>query len=89
VVRRSQLVRREAPEGLRVAFSTIIDVESGDGTMARLSASYRLWYPSPEALVRLVGEAGLVVEVTYGSHDLDPLERASERCIVVIRRGVE
>jgi SAM-dependent methyltransferase len=86
VVRRSQLVRREAPEGLRVLLSTIVDVAHHDGTMSRLPASFRLWYPDPEALARLVGEAGLVVEVTHGSHDLEALDQASERCIVVARR---
>ena len=88
VVRRSQLMRREAPEGLRVAFSTIVDVGRPDGTIARLPASYRLWYPSHDALSSLVLEAGLVVELAYGSHDLDPLDAASERRILVIRRAV-
>jgi SAM-dependent methyltransferase len=88
VVRRSQLMRREAPEGLRVGFSTIVDVGRPDGTIARLPASYRLWYPFTDALSSLVREAGLVVELAYGSHDLDPLDAASERRILVIRRAV-
>jgi SAM-dependent methyltransferase len=87
VVRRSQLLRRPAPEGLRVAFSTIVDVEQADGTMSRLSASFRLWYPSPEALARLVAEAGLIMAMTHGSHDLEPLDQTSERCILVVRRA--
>jgi SAM-dependent methyltransferase len=86
VVRRSQMTRREAPEGLRVAYSTLTDTVRPDGTIARLPASFRLWYPSPVALVRLVDEAGLVVETTYGSHDLEPLGRESERCIIIVRR---
>ena len=86
VVRRSQMTRREAPEGLRVAYSTLTDTVRPDGTIARLPASFRLWYPSPVALVRLVDEAGLVVETTYGSHDLEPLGRDSERCIIIVRR---
>ncbi|MEP6680571.1 MAG: class I SAM-dependent methyltransferase [Chloroflexota bacterium] len=88
VVRRSELVRHEAPEGMRVLFSTIVDVRQPDGTISRLPASYRLWYPSPDGLERLLGEAGLEVEATFGSHDLDPLDRDSERCIVVARRAV-
>lgn len=87
VVRRSQLLRHEAPEGLRVAFSTLVDVQQADGTRSRLPASYRLWYPSPDALIRLVEEAGLSVEMTHGSHDLEPLDLTSERCIVVARRA--
>jgi SAM-dependent methyltransferase len=86
VVRRSQLIRREAPEGLRVAFSTIVDVTQPDGTIARLPASYRLWYPSPEALAALVAQAGMSVELAYGSHDLEPLGPDSERRILVVTR---
>ena len=84
VVRRSELVRRESPEGLRVAFSTIADAVQPDGTIARLPASHELWYPSPEALAALVIQAGMVVELSYGSHDLDPLGRASRRRIYVV-----
>ena len=87
VVRRSQLMRREAPEGLRVAFSTIVDLGRPDGTIARFPASYRLWYPLGDALVALVREAGLAVEFAYGSHDLDPPNASSERRILVVRRA--
>lgn len=86
VVRRSQLMRREAPEGLRVAFSTIVDLGRPDGTISRFPASYRLWYSSDDALVALIREAGLAVEFAYGSHDLDPPNAASERRILVVRR---
>lgn len=86
VVRRSSLVRRQAPEGLRVLLSTLTDVPRADGTIARLSAGYRLWYPSPRAIQRLVAEAGLAVETAFGSHDLDPLEAESQRCIIVASR---
>jgi SAM-dependent methyltransferase len=84
VVRRSELVRRESPEGLRVAFSTIADAVQPDGTIARLPASHQLWYPSPEALSALVKQAGMVVELSYGSHDLEPLGRESGRRIYVV-----
>jgi SAM-dependent methyltransferase len=84
VVRRSELVRRESPEGLRVAFSTIADAVQPDGTIARLPASHELWYPSPEALAALVRQAGMVVELSYGSHDLEPLGRESGRRILVV-----
>jgi SAM-dependent methyltransferase len=84
VVRRSELVLRESPEGLRVAFSTIADAVQPDGTIARLPASHQLWYPSPEALAALVKQAGMVVELSYGSHDLEPLGRESGRRIYVV-----
>ena len=84
VVRRSELIRRESPEGLRVAFSTIADAVQPDGTIARLPASHKLWYPSPEALAALVAQAGMVVELSYGSHDLEPLGRESGRRIYVV-----
>ncbi|MEX0625277.1 MAG: methyltransferase [Chloroflexota bacterium] len=84
VVRRSELVRRESPEGLRVAFSTIADAVQPDGTIARLPASHQLWYPSPEALSALVKQAGMVVELSYGSHDLEPLGDESARRIYVV-----
>lgn len=85
LVRRSRLERRETPEGLRVAYATLTDVVEADGTISRLPASFRLWYPSPATLVALAAEAELVVEAVYGSHDLDPLDADSERCIVVAR----
>jgi hypothetical protein len=89
VVRRSQLVRREAPEGLHVAFSTIVDLGRPDGTIARLPASHRLWYSSDDALAAIIREAGLAIELAYGSHDLDPPDAASERRILMIRRAGE
>ena len=85
-VRRSQLMRRETPEGLRVAFSTIVDLGRPDGTIARLPASYRLWYSSYDVLAAMIGEAGLAIELAYGSHDLDPPNESSERRILVIRQ---
>ena len=85
MVRRSRLERRETPEGLRVDYATLTDVVRADGTIARLPASWRLWYPSPAALVALADEAELAVESVFGSHDLDPLNEESERCIVIAR----
>jgi SAM-dependent methyltransferase len=87
VVRRSQLTVRQAPEGLRVVFGTLVDVGQPDGTIARLPASHRLWYPLDEALAALVGKAGMVVELTYGSHDLDALVADSDRRIFLVRRA--
>jgi SAM-dependent methyltransferase len=84
VVRRSALMRRETPEGLRVAFSTISDAVQADGTIARLPASHELWYPSPGALAALVRQSGMVVELSYGSHDLEPLGRESGRRIMAV-----
>lgn len=85
VVRRSSLELHEAPEGLRVAYATLTDVVEADGTIARVPASFRLWYPSPSAVVALAAEAGLEVESAFGSHDQAPLDERSERCIVVLR----
>jgi SAM-dependent methyltransferase len=86
VTRRSQLTRHESPEGLWVEYATLTDSVRPDGTIARLPASFRLWYPSRAVLERLLDAAGLAVELTYGSHDLDPLEETSERRIVVARK---
>ena len=85
VVRRSRLERRETPEGLRVAYATLTDLTAADGTITRLSARFRLWYPSPTVLVALAAEAELAVESVFGSHDLEELDADSERCIMVSR----
>ena len=87
VVRRSQLERHETPEGLRVDYATLTDLVEADGTISRLPARFRLWYPSPAATVALAGEAGLEVEAAFGSHDQGPLDERSERCIIVLRRS--
>lgn len=84
VVRRSRVARHEAPEGLRVQYSTLTDLVGRDGTIARLPAGFRLWYPSPRALIGLAEGAGLTVELTFGSYDLDALDERSERCIIVL-----
>lgn len=84
--RRSQLVRREAPEGLRITMSTVVDVQDPDGTIARLPASFRLWYPSYDTVARLVEAAGLAVAATHGSHDLAAYGPDSERLIILSRR---
>jgi len=86
LTRFSQLLRRKVGDGVEVAFSTLVEAVEADGTISRLPASYRLWYPSLRELERLVGAAGLSVELTCGSHDLDPLDRNSERRILVARR---
>jgi hypothetical protein len=87
VTRRSQLARRESPEGLHVDYSTLTDTVRPDGTIARLPASFRLWYPSQDVLEQLLVEGGFVTEMTYGSHDLEPLGRESERRIAIARRA--
>jgi len=87
VVRRSQLTRRDTPEGLRVAYLTLTDTVRPDGTIARLPASFRLWYPSRVVLEQLLDAAGFAVELTYGSHDLDLFHETSERRIVIARRA--
>jgi len=87
VVRSSRIERRPEPDGLRVRYETLTDLEEADGTIARLSARFRLWYPSPAALFSLASEAELEVEATFGSYDLDPLDEVSDRCIAVMRRA--
>jgi len=87
VTRRSQLVRRESPEGLHVEYSTLTDTVRPDGTIARLPASFRLWYPSHDVLEQLLVAGRFVTEMTYGSHDLEPLGRESERRIMIARRA--
>jgi SAM-dependent methyltransferase len=86
VVRRSQLTRRESPEGLWVDYATLTDSVRPDGTIARLPATFRLWYPSEDVLRHCLAEAGFTTEMTYGSHDLEPIGRESERRIVIARR---
>lgn len=87
VVRSSRIERRPAAEGLRVTYETFTDLQEPDGTIARLPATFRLWYPSPSALFSLANEAKLEVEATFGSYDLDPLDEVSDRCIAVMRRA--
>jgi SAM-dependent methyltransferase len=89
VTRRSQLSRRDGPDGLRVDYLTVTDAVRPDGTIARLPARFRLWYPSKSVLEGLLDEAGLAVELTYGSHDLEPLTAESDRRIVIAMRGHE
>ncbi len=87
-VRRSSRIERElAPDGVRVTYDTFTDLEDPDGTIARLPARFRLWYPSPSTLSVIANEAGLEVEATFGSYDLDPLDEVSDRCIAVMRRA--
>jgi SAM-dependent methyltransferase len=85
VVRRSQLARRESPEGLWVDYATLTDSVRPDGTIARLPATFRLWYSSEDVLRHLLAEGGFVTETIYGSHDLEPFGRESERRIVIAR----
>lgn len=87
VVRRSRIERTAAEDGVRVTYETLTELAYPDGTMARLPARFRLWYPSPSALFTLATDAELEVEATYGSYDLDPLDEASDRCIAVMRRA--
>jgi hypothetical protein len=69
-----------------VDYLTVTDAVGADGTIARLPARFRLWYPSQSALEGLLDEAGLAIELTYGSHDLEPLDEESERRIVIAMR---
>jgi SAM-dependent methyltransferase len=89
IVRRSSLELRETPEGLRVAYATLTDLVEADGTIARVPASFRLWYPSPSAVAAIAAEAELEVEAAFGSHDEGALGDESERCIVVLRPAID
>jgi len=87
IVRRSLLERHADSDALRVTYDTLTDLHESDGTITRLPARFRLWYPSPTALFTLANGAGLEVDATFGSHDLDPLDGGSDRCIAVMRRS--
>jgi SAM-dependent methyltransferase len=84
--RRSQLNRRVAPEGLRVVLSALVDRQDPDGTIARLPATFRLWYPSRDTVTRLVEAAGLVVAAVHGTYGPEAFSASSERLIVLGRR---
>jgi SAM-dependent methyltransferase len=87
VVRRSEIVRRELPDGLHVTYSTITDTVGPDGTIARLPATFRLWYPSYDGVDAMLEAAGLTAELLWGSYELEPFDAVdSERWIVVARR---
>jgi SAM-dependent methyltransferase len=87
VVRRSQLWRQPEADALRVMLSTLVEMREADGTITRLPAAYRLWYPEAAALERLVAGARLRVAALFGSHDLEPFGATSERLIVIAERG--
>ena len=89
VVRRSRLTWRRARDGLHVVLTTMTEMERSDGTFARLPAAFRLWYPTVRHLEQIVARAGLSVSLVYGSHELDPLSRRSERLIVVAERDAK
>ncbi|MFN2483338.1 MAG: class I SAM-dependent methyltransferase [Candidatus Limnocylindria bacterium] len=86
-VRRWSALRRLASDrGLTVMLSTTTERRMADGTIARLPAAFRLWYPDRALLERLVARAGLIVSMTYGSHELDDPGPRSERLIAVTER---
>ena len=79
----------KTPEGLRVDYPTLTDTVRPDGTIARLPASFRLWYPS--VVVARAGcstTAGFVVELTYGSYDLDPYDPTEASAVSSLRDRV-
>ena len=86
IVRRSQLERWQEADGLRVAYATLTERQRPDGTIGSLPASFRLWYPSVESITQAAANAGLVVDISWGSYELDPYDPTdSERRIAVIR----
>jgi hypothetical protein len=86
IVRRSQLERWDEPDGLRVAYATLTERRRADGTIRSLPASFRLWYPSVESIAQAAATAGLVVDIIWGSYELDSYDPTeSERRIAVIR----
>jgi SAM-dependent methyltransferase len=85
-VRRSRLERWEEADGVRVAYATITERRDPDGTIGSLPASFRLWYPSVISIERAAAEAGLLVDLIWGSYELDSYDPTdSERRIAVIR----
>ena len=89
VKRKSRLtISRDSDDGVRVLLATVSEVEEPDGTIARLPAAFRLWYPSRCVLETLVNQFGLAVEQVYGSHELEPFTENSERLIIVASRAV-
>ncbi len=86
VVRRSQLERWDEADGMRVAYATISERRRADGTIGSLPASFQLWYPSIESIERAAATAGLIIDLSWGSYELDPYDPTdSERRIAVIR----
>lgn len=86
IIRRSQLERWDETDGLRVAYATLTERRRADGTIRSLPASFRLWYPSMESIAQAAATAGLAVDISWGSYELDPYDpNESERRIAVIR----
>jgi SAM-dependent methyltransferase len=86
LVRTSGLAVSRTADGLRVDYATETERVEPGGTISRLPARFRLWYPSLSGLLSIVEEADLDVDVTFGSYELDALDEQSERCIMVLRR---
>ena len=86
VRRASRLTHRRTDDGVSVLLSTITELARPDGTIARLPAAFRLWYPDVGLLERLFARAELGVSAIYGSHELDAFDDDSERLIVIGER---
>lgn len=69
----------------RIEVSCFYDEISPTGEIRRTVAPFVLRYFYPNELRLLLERAGLIVEATYGSYDLDPLSDESERLLVVAR----
>ncbi len=69
-----------------VDVSCIYDEVNPAGTIRRTMASFGLRYFYRNELRLLFERAGLNLESTYGSYDLEPLDEESERLIAIGRR---
>lgn len=86
VRRSSRLSVRRAAGEVAVTLSAITEIGRADGTIARLPAAFRLWYPDLRLLKQVFARAGLGVSAIYGSHELDTHGDHSERLIMVGER---
>jgi SAM-dependent methyltransferase len=68
-----------------IEVSCLYDEVGAAGEVRRTLASFDLRYFYRNELRLLLERAGLVLEATYGSYDLEPLDEASERFIAIAR----
>jgi SAM-dependent methyltransferase len=75
------------PASRVVTLTTIFDEADQGGAPRRWTRSEALWLLNPDELRSLAEAAGLEIEQVAGDLALGPLDGASERVVVVARRG--
>ncbi len=75
-----------SPTAQTIDVTYIYDVVHEDKRLERTVAPFRLRYLWPGEARLLIERAGLKLEAMYGSYDLDPVDDAAPRLILVIRR---